>query len=80
VKKHRPSFFSQSDIAREIIEEDRQSEELSSEFSEYELSNGTTVGIRTIINQINKTKLYTQDGEPIYSVITTPVIKFKGKK
>jgi hypothetical protein len=75
-EKRKPELFEAiqpSDIASGIVEEDLRAEELNSEFSEYELSNGSTVSIRTIVNQINKTKFYSQDGEPIYSVITTPV-------
>jgi hypothetical protein len=69
-----------NELVSGTIEEDIKSDELSSEFSEYEISDGTTVSIRTIVNQINKTKFYSPDGEPIYSVITTPVIKIIGKK
>lgn len=82
-ENRKPKQFMQyqpSDIGSGIIEEDIKSEELSSEYSEYEISNGTTVSIRTIVNQINKTKFFSQDGEPVYSVISTPIIKFKAKK
>lgn len=72
--------FNPTDLTSGIIEEDVKTEELSSEFSGYELSDGATISIRTIVNQVNKTKFYSQDGEPVYSVITTPIIKYRGKK
>lgn len=71
--------FLPSELEAGITNHDVPAEELSSEFSEYELSNGAIVSIRTIVNQIKKTKFYTQDGEPIYIVIVTPVTKFKPK-
>jgi hypothetical protein len=59
----------------EAIIEDISSEELISEYSEYELSNGIIINIKTIVSQINKTKYYSQDGEPIYTVTMIPLIK-----
>ncbi|HXX98516.1 MAG TPA: hypothetical protein VEL11_15535 [Candidatus Bathyarchaeia archaeon] len=52
----------------------------ASEYNDYELSNGVVISIRTIVNQIKKTRYFTKEGEPIYSVIITPVIKTKAKK
>lgn len=65
-----------NDLSIGIIEQDVESKELLTPFSEYELSNGT-LSVRTIVNQINKTKYFSAEGEPIYSVSLTPIIKYK---
>jgi len=35
------------------------------------------LSVKTVAGQISKTKFLTQDGEPIYLVSTTPVVKVK---
>ena len=63
-----------------VIDEDVQNKEVISDFSEYELSNGMIIQIRTVVSQIKKTKYFSQDGEPVYTVTVAPVIKFKQNK
>ena len=72
--------FSPNELITGIIEEDVPNEELNSEFSEYELSTGIILNIRSMVSQIKKTKYYTQDGEPVYIVDVMPVVKVKINK
>jgi hypothetical protein len=72
--------FQPNELVTGIIDEDVEAEELISEYNDYELSNGVVISIRTVVNQIKKTRYFTQEGEPIYSVIITPVIKTTAKK
>ena len=69
--------FNNSDIKSNIMEEDMDIETLKEEFSVYSLSNGRTMSVKSIVAQVSKTKLYTPDGEPLYVVNITPVIKTK---
>ena len=69
--------YSQTELQSGIIDEDMEPEVLRENFSVYKLSNGTTLSVKTIAGQISKTKFYTSDGEPVYVVNTTPIIKIK---
>lgn len=60
-----------------VIDDDMEPEPLRENFSVYDLSNGMVLSVKTVVGQIGKTKLYNQDGEPIYLVNTTPIIKIK---
>lgn len=72
--------FTAADLASGIVDQDVESKELFSDYSEYELSNDIVVKIKTIVSQIQKTKFYSQDGEPVYTVSITPVMKHINKK
>lgn len=72
--------FTQVDLANGIIEQDVEFNELLSEYSEYYLSNDMIIKVKTIVSQIQKTKYYSQDGEPVYIVSMTPLIKHIDKK
>lgn len=72
--------FLPSELEGGVINHDVVSEELASDFTDYELSNGGTLSIRTIVNQIKKTKFFTPECEPVYIVIVTPVTKFRAKE
>jgi hypothetical protein len=54
--------------------------ELFSDYSEYELSNNTIMKIKPVISQIQQTRFYSQDGEPIYLITITPAMKHINKK
>ncbi len=69
--------FNPAEIESSIIDEDVSYEPLSEGFSEYELSNGMVLSIRTVVGQIKKTKFYTEQGEPVYTVSISPVYKLK---
>ena len=68
-----------SEIQSAIIERDVSYETLAENFSEYDLSNGVIVSLKTVAGQISRSKFYTPQGEPIYTVATTPIIKIKNK-
>ena len=72
------SPFTPSELRAGIIEEDVDSQELSTNPSEYEIDN-QIIEIRTIASQIKKTRFYSQDGEPVYSVDMVPLMKVKKK-
>ena len=61
------------------LEEDVEYEVLHENFSVYDLSNGLTLSVKTVVGQIKKTKFFTRDGEPVYVVNTNPIIKTKKK-
>ncbi|MCH7561315.1 MAG: hypothetical protein IIC67_08140 [Thaumarchaeota archaeon] len=71
--------YSQAELQAGIIDDDMEPEVLRENFSVYKLSNGMTLSVKTIAGQVSKTKFFTQDGEPIYVVNTTPIIKVKKK-
>ena len=71
--------YQRTDLSLGIVEEDVEYDELFSDFSEYILNDETRIYVKTILNQINKTIYFTQDGEPIYSVSIVPSIKIKKK-
>lgn len=60
-----------------IIEEDMEVTTLRENFSVYELSNGMILSVKTVVGQVNKTKFYSREGEPVYIVNTNPIIKVK---
>ena len=69
--------YDPSQLKEGIIEEDIETETLRENFSVYELSNDMILSVKTVVGQINKTKFYTQEGEPVYIVNTNPIIKVK---
>ena len=54
-------------------------ETLRENFSVYKFSNEVTISIKTIVTQVNKTKYFNPNGEPIYIVNKSPVMKIKQK-
>jgi len=62
-----------------IVNDDVDYEVLRENFSVYELSNGMTISVKTVVGQIRKSKFFTRDGEPVYTVSTNPIIKVKKK-
>ena len=79
-EKRNPNAFqrySQTELQTGIIDEDMEPEVLRENFSVYKLSNGMTMSVKTIAGQISKTKFFSQEGEPVYVVNTTPIIKVK---
>lgn len=62
-----------------IIEEDVEFDVLQENFSVYDLSNGFVLSLKPVLGQVKKTKFYTTDGEPLYTVNINPVLKLKKK-
>jgi hypothetical protein len=58
-----------------IIEQDLEFEVVSENFTVYNLSNGFLLKVKPVLAQVNKTKLFSFDGEPIFTVNIAPVIK-----
>ncbi len=80
MEKRNPMRFQPYDPAQlrdGVIEEDIETETLRENFSVYELSNDMILSVKTVVGQINKTKFFTQEGEPVYIVNTNPIIKVK---
>jgi len=72
--------FDPSDIRSKITDEDMELETLREDFTAYALSNGMTISVKPVVGQVSKTQLYTIDGEPVYMVNPTPVIKTKNSE
>jgi len=82
-EKRNPAAFQQynpAEMQSGIIDDDMEPETLRENFSVYDLSNGMVLSVKTVVAQISKTKFYTQDGEPVYLVNTTPILKVKKNK
>jgi len=82
-EKRRPDLFNpiiQVDITKDIRDEDVSFEVLLEEFSIYELSNGSTLSLKSVLSQVQKTKYYNNDGEPVYNVFINPILKIKNTK
>lgn len=69
--------YNASELAAGIIEKDVQNHTLREEFSSYVLSNCMILSVKAVLGQIQKTRYFTEQGEPIYSVSINPVYKFK---
>lgn len=69
--------YSPAELQSGIIDDDMEPEPLRENFSVYDLSNGMVLSVKTIAGQISKTKFYSQEGDPIYLVNTTPIVKVK---
>lgn len=81
--KRNPAAFqpyTTAELQGGIIDDDMEPEPLRENFSVYDLSNGMVLSVKTVAGQISKTKFLTQDGEPIYLVSTTPIVKVKKDK
>ncbi len=79
-ENRRPQKFQEhqpGDVQSGITEVDVDCEPLSEEFSVYDLSNGLVLSMKTVVGQINRTKFFTPEGEPMYTVDANPIIKFK---
>jgi hypothetical protein len=78
--KRRPDLFTNydpSELASGIVNPDVDCDVLSENFSVYDLSNGIVLSIKTVVGQVQKTRFYTREGEPVYMVTVNPVIKVK---
>ena len=81
-EKRKPTAFQHytpQQLTEGIIDDDVEYEVLHENFSVYDLSNGLTLSVKTVVGQIKKTKFFTRDGEPVYVVNTNPIIKTKKK-
>lgn len=62
-----------------VVDEDVEYDTLKEDFNFYDLSNGASLGIKTVMVQIQKTDQYNREGEPVYSINSHPVIKIRKK-
>lgn len=69
--------FQQHELQSGIIDDDVEYDVLSESFSVYELSNGFVLSVKTVVDQIRKTKFFTPLREPVYTVGTNPIVKIK---
>lgn len=79
-EKRTPAAFqpyNPAELQSGITDDDMEPEPLRENFSVYDLSNGMVLSVKTVAGQISKTKFFTPDGEPVYLVSTTPIVKVK---
>ena len=67
--------FESSSIPSNMLDDDIGYETLVEDFNAYSMSNGMTLSVKSVVGQVGKTKFYTVQGEPLYTVHTVPVIK-----
>lgn len=82
-EKRRPELhqnYNPAELQSGIIDEDVDFEVLRENFSVYDLSNGLTMSVKTVVGQVKKTKYYSREGEPIYMINTNPIVKAKAIK
>ena len=80
--KRRPEafqLFDPSKVPSAVIDDDMEQEPLREDFSVYDMSDGTVLSVKIVAGQISKTKFYTQSGEPVYQINTTPIVKVTKK-
>jgi hypothetical protein len=71
--------YSPEELSKNIEIEDLEFKTLKDNWNVYRLSDGLTVSIKCEVTQINKTRLFNEFGEPIYTVNITPLFKVKMK-
>ena len=77
-EKRRPELhthFDPGSIGSNISDYDMEYETLAERFNIYSINSGGTVSVKPSVAQVNKTRFYTNEGEPVYGVIFTPVFK-----
>ena len=60
-----------------VLEDDVETIILREEFNVYDLSNGSTMSVKSVTGQVRKLNGYNNNGEYIYNVDSQPVIKIK---
>lgn len=60
-----------------VVDDDVEFEILYDPFSVFTLNNDTVISIKHVISQIRKFDITTANGEPVYNVQTTPIVKIK---
>jgi len=67
------------EASKKIDIEDLDFEIISEPFNEYRVDGKYTMKLKTILNQVNRSKLLNNVGQPIYLINTTLSTKFKSK-
>ena len=78
MENRKPESFKQDPVTTNetnIEVQDLEFEVLKEDFTVYDLSNGYILKVKPVLAQINKTKSFSFDGEPIYTVNIAPIIK-----
>jgi hypothetical protein len=71
--------YSPEELSKNIEIEDFEFKTLKENWNVYRLSDGLTVSIKCEVTQINRTRLFNELGEPIYTVNITSLFKVKTK-
>jgi hypothetical protein len=71
--------YSPEELSKNIEIEDLEFKTLKENWNVYRLSDGLTVSIKCEVTQINRTRLFNELGEPIYTVNMTSLFKVKTK-
>ena len=66
-----------SELNLNPINDDLEFEVLQENFTTYDFSNRIVISVKPVLAQVIKTRHYTAEGEPIYSVNLNPIIKMK---
>lgn len=69
--------LTQKQIAEGVIDEDVHVEPLRENFSVYTVSDGSTLSVKSVVGQVQKTKYHNREGEPIYVVSSNVIPKMK---
>lgn len=62
------------EIGESVVDEDVRFDAIAENFHDHSLSNGSTLRIKTVVDRVKKTSLFTENGEPVYVVSVTPVV------
>jgi len=71
--------YSPEELSKNIEIEDLEFKTLKENWNVYRLSDGLTVSMKCEVTQINRTRLFNELGEPIYTVNITSLFKVKTK-
>uniref|UniRef100_A0A7C2BLK9 Uncharacterized protein n=1 Tax=Thermosphaera aggregans TaxID=54254 RepID=A0A7C2BLK9_9CREN len=72
--------YSPEELSQNIEKEDLAFKTLKETWNVYRLSDGGTLSVKAEVSQINKTKLFNEIGEPIYTLNIFPVFKLTTKR
>jgi len=73
-------FHSPSESNSQVEKEDMDFKVVAEHFNEYLVDEKWLLQIKTILTQVNRSKLRNNAGEPIYIISTSPAIKLKKKR
>lgn len=62
-----------------IIDDDMECIRLREDFNRYDLSDGQVMSVKAVVFQVQKTDMHDSNGEPIYRVHSTRIVKFTEK-
>jgi hypothetical protein len=67
--------YSSQEIIDAIVESNLKFETIKEDWNKYELEDGTSMYLKLIVTQVNKTSLFDSRGEPIYNIQSQVIAK-----